>query len=210
MFIKKFTSGPLETNSYIIVSSSTREAFIIDAPPGSFELIHRYQIEEEIKFQALLLTHSHWDHIADVSKIKDHYGIDVAVHHLDKRNLEEPGSDGLPCPFQFPAITPDLFLDETTSLKLGSLNFQVIFTPGHSAGSICFYEKRQRILFSGDTLFQGSIGNLSFPTSRPDLMWSSLTKLSKLPPHTQVFTGHGPSTTIENESWLANAQSHFG
>ena len=95
-------------------------------------------------------------------------------------------------------------------MKLGSLNFQVIFTPGHSAGSICFYEKRQRILFSGDTLFQGSIGNLSFPTSRPDLMWSSLTKLSKLPPHTQVFTGHGPSTTIENESWLANAQSHFG
>lgn len=95
-------------------------------------------------------------------------------------------------------------------IKVGQLNFQTIHTPGHSVGSICLYEPSQNVLFSGDTLFKGSIGNISFPTSRPDLMWSSLDKLAKLPASTIVYPGHGPTTTIANETWLSDAQHYFG
>ena len=210
MFIKKFTSGPIATNTYVVVSSLTREAFIIDAAPGSFELVRNYLVTDGLKYKAILLTHSHWDHIADVSKIKEHFDIPVYVHALDVPNLQNPGADGLPCPLIFPKITPDFLLEEETFLNVGHLNFQIIYTPGHSIGSVCFYEKNQQVLFSGDTLFQGSIGNISFPTSSPDLMWTSLAKLTQLDATTRVFPGHGSSTTIGQEHWLASAQAHFG
>ncbi len=83
------------------------------------------------------------------------------------------------------------------------LRFQVLHTPGHSVGSVCFYEPDHHLILTGDTLFKGAIGNLSFPTSQPFLMESSLAKLGRLPPDTRVFPGHGPSTTIKAESyWL--------
>jgi glyoxylase-like metal-dependent hydrolase (beta-lactamase superfamily II) len=72
------------------------------------------------------------------------------------------------------------------------------------------YCQEEHILFSGDTLFKGSIGNLSFPTCRPDLMWDSLAKLAKLPSETIVYPGHGPSTTIGEENWLPYAKKYFG
>jgi len=210
MFIKKFTSGPIATNTYVVVSSLTREAFIIDAAPESFDLIYNYQINDGLKYKGILLTHSHWDHIADVSKIKSEYQIPVYVHALDEPNLLNPGADQLPSPVSFPEVKPDFLIDEETYLNLGNLNFHVIYTPGHSVGSVCFYEKEQRVLFSGDTLFQGSIGNISFPTSRPDLIWASTDKLASLDPETRVFPGHGSSTTIGQEQWLANAKEYFG
>ena len=210
MFIKKFTSGPIATNTYVVVSSLTREAFIIDAAPESFELVYDYLVTDGLKYKAILLTHSHWDHIADVSKIKEKFEIPVYVHALDAPNLQNPGADGLPCPLNFPQIKPDFLLEEGALLNLGNLTFQIIYTPGHSIGSVCFYEKNQHVLFSGDTLFQGSIGNISFPTSSPNLMWSSLAKLAQLDPNTRVFPGHGSLTTIKQEHWLANAQEYFG
>ncbi len=210
MFIKKITSGPLATNTYIVVSSLTREAFIIDAAPDSFEHVFNYLTTDGLICKAILLTHSHWDHIADVSRLKNHYNVPVYVHETDAPNLLNPGADGLPCSIDFPKVTPDFFLEEGMHLTLGNLTFQVIYTPGHSIGSVCFYEQNQHVLFSGDTLFKNSIGNISFPTSRPELMWSSLTKLSQLDDTTQVFPGHGPSTTIGQEPWLANAEQYFG
>jgi len=73
-----------------------------------------------------------------------------------------------------------------------------------------YYDPDRGVLISGDTLFQNTIGNLSFPTAIPDLMWKSLKKLAKLPPETAVLPGHGPSTTIGRESWLDRAQDYFG
>jgi len=210
MFIEKFTTGPVATNTYVVASSLTREAFIIDPAIGSFELIDDYLNSYVLKCCGILLTHSHWDHIAEVSQIKTHYQVPVYIHSLDTPNLEEPGADGLPCPLIIPKIKPDFILEEGTILPLGHLNFQIIHTPGHSPGSVCFYEKNQHTLFSGDTLFQGSIGNISFPTSCPDLMWPSLAKLAKLPEFTRVFPGHGSPTTIGQEHWLPNAEKHFG
>ena len=210
MIIKKFPSGPLATNAYVVGCSKTLKAAIIDPAPNSFSSISNYLKENSLNPEKILLTHSHWDHIADAALFQREFHLSLFVHSLDRENVEAPGSDGLPCwiPIE-KAIIGDL-LDETTVLSIGHLVFTVIDTPGHTPGGVCFYCKDHNLLFSGDTLFKGSIGNLSFSTARPNLMWESLNKLALLPSLTRVLPGHGPETTIGAEDWLKDAESIFG
>lgn len=210
MTIQTYSSGPFATNTYIISCPDTKQCAIIDAPPDSTALISQYISTNNLIPTIIILTHSHWDHIADLSILKKQYDVPVAIHGDDRANLEHPGSDRLPCWIEFPPMTPNILLEEGTSIKIGNLIFSVLHTPGHSLGSICLYNKEKNILISGDTLFKGSIGNISFPTSNPKLMWESLKKLSKLPGNTQVYPGHGGMTTIGSESWLSNAAAVFG
>ncbi len=209
MIIQSFPSGPFETNAYVVACPTTRMAAIIDPAPESSGPISSYLKQQKLTPTQILLTHSHWDHIADVAPLKALYQIPVFIHSLDAPNLEQPGADGLPCWLSIEGITPDGFLNDGAFVQVGQLQFHIIHTPGHTPGGICLYAKEQGVLFSGDTLFKGSIGNLSFPTSQPELMWTSLDKLSHLPPNTAVYPGHGPSTTIKKESWLPNAKQIF-
>lgn len=210
MFIQVFPSGPFSTNAYVVACAQTRQAAILDPAPDSFSEIQTFLANQQLNAQKILLTHSHWDHIADVRQCKDHYHIPVYIHPLDAPNLEQPGADGLPCWLRIPTVQPDVLLEEGMEVPVGQLKLRVLHTPGHSPGSVCFYEPKEGILFSGDTLFQGTIGNLSFPTSQPDLMWPSLAKLAQLPPETRVFPGHGSATTLAAESsWLPYAKNLF-
>jgi len=97
-------------------------------------------------------------------------------------------------------------LKEGEIVQVGPLRLEVIHTPGHSPGSVCFYIAAQGILIAGDTLFRGSIGRLDLPTGCAHDMWPSLKKLAKLPPKTRVISGHGPDTEIGKETWLAEAE----
>ncbi|MBA2368365.1 MAG: MBL fold metallo-hydrolase [Candidatus Protochlamydia sp.] len=210
MLIEIFPSGPFSTNAYVATCSATEEAVIIDPAPQSAQTIHAFIQGKKLKCKAILLTHSHWDHIADVAALKEFYPVPVYIHPLDIPNLRQPGADQLPCWIPFPAVEPDVLIEESAVITLGELRFRVIHTPGHTPGGVCFYEPAKNILFSGDTLFKGSIGNLSFPTCQPDKMWGSLEKLAGLPPETRVYPGHGPATTILAESWLSQAKQIFG
>lgn len=205
-----FPSGPFQTNAYVVSCPETKQAVIIDPAPGSASKIAEYIEKEGLKPKEIWLTHSHWDHIADIEPVKKLYSIPLAVHPLDKENLESPGSDGIPCWISIAEITPNHLLKEGEILTLGSMRAIVIHTPGHSPGGVCYYFPEQGLLFSGDTLFQGTIGNLSFPTCQPSLMWKSLEKLAALPPATVVLPGHGPATQIGKEKWLKNAEEVFG
>ena len=210
MFVQVFPSGPFSTNAYVVACAETREAAIVDPAPGSSWEIQQYADLHALKIKKILLTHSHWDHIADVAKLKQHYGVPVYVHVLDIANLREPGADGLPCWLDFPGIEPDVFLEEAMIVPLGNLHFHVLHSPGHSPGSICFYEPLHHVLFSGDTLFKGTYGNTSFPTSQPEFMPRSLNKLAQLPPETRVLPGHGPETTIGDEAvWILKKSFDF-
>lgn len=211
MKIQHVPSGPFLTKAYIASCPATSVAAIIDPSPDSTEKITNYITANSLIPKKILLTHSHWDHIADVYLVKRHYPeIPVFIHPLDAPNLIHPGSDGLPYPGLIQGVEPDhLFVDGET-LSIGEMLFKVIHTPGHTPGGVCFYFDKEGVLFSGDTLFKGSIGNLSFPSCVPDKMWPSLDKLAKLPPETQVYPGHGLSTTIGSESWLPNARKIFG
>jgi hydroxyacylglutathione hydrolase len=210
MIIQTLPSGPFETNAYVVACPKTRIAAVVDPAPESFAPISDCIAKNQLHPEKVLLTHSHWDHIAEVSSIKEKYHLTVCIHPIDVPNLEKPGSDGLPCWIPIKEIHPDVLLNDGDVVAVGELHFEVMHTPGHTPGSICFYCKDEGVLISGDTLFKGTIGNLSFPTSRPDLMWNSLAKLAKLPPETRVFPGHGPNTTIGEESWLPNAKKIFG
>lgn len=205
-----FPSGPFQTNAYVLYCPDTKEAVIIDPAPKSAEKIIAFIEKEHLKPRAIWLTHSHFDHIADIEPLKKQFEIPVAIHPLDQENLEKPGTDGIPCWLSLPSIYPDHLLKEGEVLSVGNLKAIVIHTPGHSPGGVCFYLPEKSLLFSGDTLFQGTIGNLSFPTCQPALMWPSLKKLGALPSETLVLPGHGPSTKIGKESWLNNAEEVFG
>ncbi len=210
MFLKAFPSGPLDTNAYIVACPQTRQAAIVDPAPDSYERLIAFIQEGNLAPVAILLTHSHWDHIADVKAIKIKYSIPVSIHPLDAPNLKNPGADGLPCWLDIPGVVADRLIKEGDVIAIGNLTFKVIETPGHTPGGVCFYCSDEGILLSGDTLFKGTIGNVSFPTSRPDLMWESLRKLSLLPKGTRVYPGHGSSTTIGDENWLSRAEEVFG
>ena len=209
MIIKVFTAGPAETNTILIGCTKTRKAAIVDAPLGSSELIIQALKKDSLIPQMILLTHSHWDHIADAAKLKKLFNIPIYIHPEDAENLERPGSDRLPLYFPIEGIKTENYLSDGQILPLGELKIEVISTPGHTPGGVCFWLRQQKILISGDTLFKGTIGNLSFPTARPALMWESLKKLADLPPETRVFPGHGPETTIKDESWIKEAKKMF-
>lgn len=210
MFITPFPSGPLKTNAYLITCPTTLVAAVVDPSPDSARKISSYITQHQLHLEKILLTHSHWDHIADVSCLKKQYSVPVSIHLLDVPNLEFPGADYLPLPFFIEGVKPDSLLKEDDEVKIGTLSFKVIFTPGHSPGGICFYCQEHALLISGDTLFRGSMGKISFPTSQPEEMWKSLKKLAQLPADTVVYPGHGPTTTIGRENWLTNAEKVFG
>lgn len=205
-----FSSGPLATNAYLLYCPATKIAAIIDPAPESKDSIVAFIEKEQLIPEKILLTHTHFDHIADVAALKKKYPLKTYVHSLDAPNLKNPGSDGLPIFMPIEPVSPDVLLKEGDILEVGNLKVKVIHTPGHSPGSVCLYLPEQNILFSGDTLFKGTIGNLSFPTAQPSLMWNSLKKLSMLDPKTKVYPGHGPSTTIGGEPWLQDAEHYFG
>ncbi len=210
MFIQAFPSGPFETNAYVVACPDTKQAAIVDPAPDCSSVIERYLVDNQLTPKLILLTHSHWDHIVDTALLKKKYHLPVYVHPLDAENLKNPGSDGIPCWIAIEGVQPDHLLKEGEEIGVGQLKLKVIHTPGHTPGGVCYYIKDKQALLSGDTLFKGSIGNLSLPTSQPNLMWDSLRKLSALPPETRVFPGHGPSTSIGAESWLARAEEYFG
>ena len=201
MKVFSFCCGPFETNCYVVDFGAY--AVIIDPAPGSKEKILRCVEENGLKVREIWLTHSHIDHIGDLAEVKEALGVPVYVHRDDWGNVEEPGSDGLP--LMFPVKRCDVDGDFS-----GIEGVEVIETPGHTPGGVSFYFKDEGILFSGDTLFHGSIGNLSFPTAEPEKMWISLEKLSKLPPETTFYPGHGEASTIGAETWLKDAKKIFG
>ncbi|MBS0620577.1 MAG: MBL fold metallo-hydrolase [Verrucomicrobia bacterium] len=206
MILEVICTGPADTNAYLIGCEKTKKAALIDAPFDCTEMVSKRAQALSLDLTALYLTHTHWDHTADAHAIKEKFHIPVYVHPEDLGNLEKPGSDGLPMYFKIQPAQHDFLLKNGEILSVGELLFEVIHTPGHTPGGVCFYFKEEKVLFSGDTLFRGTIGNLSFPTARPALMWESLKTLALLPPETRVYPGHGGPTTIGQEGWIAHAE----
>jgi len=186
----------------VISCEKSRKAAIIDPGQNSAGPILDFISKKSLIPEVILLTHSHWDHIVDVAFLKEKLKLPVAIHPLDKNNLLHPGSDGLPCWLEIAPTNPDIFLSEKENVQLGDLSLEILHTPGHSPGGVCFYCKSKNILISGDTLFKGSYGNISFSTAEPEKMVTSLKRLSELPPETLVYPGHGGKTTIGNEHWM--------
>ena len=173
MKIEVIAGGPFETNSYLLVGDKNH-ALIIDPTFDTFSFFVEMLIKHNSKPIAIILTHSHFDHIVEVAPLKEEFKIPVYIHDLDKDNLINPGSDGLPFDLDIQGVQPDIFLKDGDIFHLEEFYFQVIHTPGHSYGSSCFYFPDEVLLISGDTLFKGTYGKITFPTSEPNKIKSSL------------------------------------
>lgn len=188
----------METNCYVIIDEETKRAMAVD-PIKDIEPILDILKYNEAILEYIVLTHCHGDHISGLVELKNETNAKVCIHVLDSDGLRnEMKSLTYFVGVENPNIIPDVCLQEGDILTLGSIEFQVIHTPGHTEGSICLYS--EGILLSGDTLFKGTWGRTDLPTSSFESIISSIeNKLMKLPNETIIYPGHGKSSIIKDE-----------
>ncbi len=187
--------GVLSVNCYLLWNSDTMEAYIVD-PGDDAERIQAEVTRLNLKPKAVLLTHGHVDHIRAVGAVTAAYGIPVWIHRDELPLYNDPKNALLPW---IPAAD-DLPKPVVALPKIDGITPVVLHTPGHSLGSVCFHYPEEKLLFSGDTLFKGTIGRTDFPGgSYKTIMESIHEKLLCLPDVTQVFPGHEETTTIGKE-----------
>ena len=199
ILIESMTLGMVQTNCYLVYNEDTKETVIIDPADNAPKIIKRIEALG-LKPQAVLLTHGHFDHIMGVDGLRKAFGIPVYVHELDEPVMEAPDLNGCMMIGVNVSVRPDKNVLEGDELVFGGMLFDVIFTPGHTQGGVCYYMPQIKKLFGGDTLFEGSVGRTDLPTgSMSTLIQSIKEKLFKLDDDVEVLPGHGPATTIGYE-----------
>jgi hydroxyacylglutathione hydrolase len=198
---RRMSLGPVQTNAYFIWNEQ-QECLIID-PGSEIQKISAFINENKLKPIAVLLTHAHYDHIGAVDDVRNKYQIPVYIHKKEQEWLVDPLlnlSARTPYSEEIVLKKADEIITVEGILQVGSFSMQVYETPGHSPGSVSFYFEKEQIVFSGDALFEGSIGRTDLPGGNPDVLLKSIhDKLLTLPEETMVLSGHGRETTIQQE-----------
>lgn len=185
MEIVRFEVGPLPTNAYLVVNGSG--CVLID---GGDDRVLDYIKEKRLRLKKILLTHGHGDHLIGIAHIKKVTKAKVYVSKKDSVMLGHPYNLDL---FGAEGVKADFFLKGKVD------NFEVIETPGHTFGSVCLYDAKGGVLFSGDTIFHYGIGRFDLPNSSRSLLKESIKRLVKLPLDVKVYPGHGPLTVLGEE-----------
>ena len=189
------------TNCYVIFDKESKEIMCID-PAGDVDKIEN--LIKNIfkgKLKYIYLTHCHGDHIAGVTELQKRCGGKILIHRIDAIGLNDAKINlseiiGLP----EIELEADSRIDDNDLIHLGNLEFRVIHTPGHTAGSTSLYCEKEKCLFSGDTIFCGTWGRTDLPTSsREDIMNSITRKILILPDDTLIYPGHGKATMLKDE-----------
>ncbi|MGD7043962.1 MBL fold metallo-hydrolase [Jeotgalibacillus proteolyticus] len=193
--------GPLQTNAYILYDKNN-SCLIVDPgeEPGKVKLFIE---KKKLKPAAIVLTHAHFDHIGAVDALRNEYKIPVYLHENERKWLSDPEKNGSAHFAGIPLIQaadPDRTFSEEGAVAIEHWTFELLFTPGHSPGSVSLYFKEEELVISGDALFQGSIGRTDLRGGNHHLLLKSIhEKLLSLPEDTYVLSGHGPVTTIRSE-----------
>ncbi|MCI5648261.1 MAG: MBL fold metallo-hydrolase [Fusicatenibacter sp.] len=196
--VKNLVLGMLSANCYFVQNPDTKEMFLVD-PAASPERIEAQIAVMDGKPKAILLTHGHYDHMLAADEIRKKYGIPVYVHEKEQALLGN-GEQNLSAIWSVCyTMQADRTVKEGDMLSIAGYQIQVIATPGHTSGSVCYYLKEEQILFSGDTLFCESYGRYDFPTSSGRALIASVKRLLQLPDGVKVYPGHNESTDIEHE-----------
>ncbi len=204
MKIKKFVFNPFQENTYLLYDES-KECVIID--PGCYEEkeekeLENFIIENGLKPVALLNTHCHIDHILGNHFVADKWNLELQIHKSDLPLLENAGQISKLYGFEKYSGSPypKHFLENGDTIYFGESKLDVIFTPGHAPGHICFYSKKDNFIISGDVIFQMSIGRTDLPGGDYDTLIKSIAeKLFPLPSETIIYCGHGPNTVLSYE-----------
>lgn len=199
MRVETITVGAMGTNCYLAWDETTRRGFFVDPGEQAEKIIQvcsRYQVKPE----AILLTHGHFDHIMAAKKIKQQYDIPVyaGVHEEELLADSEMNLSGMwAVPYTMKA---DKLVTDKEVLSIAGMEITVLETPGHTPGGVCYYIKKENVLFAGDTLFCESYGRTDFSGGSMFALLRSLRgKLFVLPEETDVYPGHGQATSIGYE-----------
>ncbi len=197
--VLRYIVGPVCTNCYLLVNHKTGELLVVD--PGDQAQLIEKQIEKTgAKPVAILLTHGHFDHAGAAEELADKYQISIYAHEAERETLEDPGLNLCGMIGEHKVYHADIFVKDEEVLNLAGFSIRVFFTPGHTIGGCCYYIADEKILFSGDTLFQESVGRTDFPRgSASDVIRAIREKLMPLPDDVTVYTGHDESTLIGYE-----------
>jgi hydroxyacylglutathione hydrolase len=209
VLITGFPAGMLQCNCYVLAQRSGSDAIIVDPGQRAMTPLRRILDEHALTPAAVLLTHGHIDHIWSAQKVADTYGCPAYIHPEDRVMLTDPikgvgprlGQMMLGALFREPKQVVE-FERDGDKIDAGDITVTVDHTPGHTRGSVVFRvaDGPNDVVFSGDTLFQGTVGRTDLPGgSGRDLLGSIVEKLLVLDDATVVLPGHGPSTTIGAE-----------
>lgn len=198
--IKQFTFGPLQENTFLLINGK-KECIIID--PGCYFQDERKELLQYIQTQGLnvirlLNTHCHFDHIFGNKLVSETYNVRPEIHEKEQWVLDKSQESGVMFNLPFdPSPMPKSYLKEGDEIRFGDQVLTVLFTPGHSPGSVSFYCKDQQFVIGGDVLFYQSIGRTDLPGGNHQQLLNSIREqLFVLPDETRVFPGHGPNTSI--------------
>jgi glyoxylase-like metal-dependent hydrolase (beta-lactamase superfamily II) len=202
MYITTLPIGPVSANCYIICDEKTKIGAVID--PGDFTPSLLKAIKdagiEELKY--ILCTHGHFDHIQGVSRLKEKYPeSEILIGEKDCVALSDSVvslASFFGAPF-YPTVA-DRVLNGGDKIIIGEITFDVISAPGHSEGGVMYYSKDEKAIFTGDTIFKGSIGRTDFNGGSMTVLMNTLQKIKRLPEDVKIYSGHGEATTVKYET----------
>ncbi len=195
--IVQIVAGPIETNLFLVVEKASRKTMLIDGPPDSFDATVSEINDRGLQPELIVITHGHWDHIADADALRQKFNVPLLVHAEDQHKLEHPTYGDIE------GFSPDRIVAAGDQVQLGDIVFEVLHTPGHSPGQISLYNADEKIMLGGDTLFPGGYGTIEIPDASAETTVETIRRLLDLPDDTVVYPGHGIATTIGTERhWM--------
>lgn len=205
MKIETIVVGPLQVNCYVVYDEKSLDAVVID-PGDEPDRVMKFINSKNLKTSTIVCTHAHFDHTGGIGRIREKTGARVMLHIDDLEIYTRAESQGAIWGFSIvPPPHPDIFVQDDDEVVAGEVRLKVIHTPGHSPGGICL--RGEGVVFTGDTVFAGSIGRTDFYGGSLAALKVSFKKVLSLPPDTKIYPGHGNWTTVADE-WKDNFFIH--
>lgn len=199
MRIQQYVVSVCATNCYFAINDDTKEVLIIDPGASAKQLAEKVK-EHGLKPVGILLTHGHFDHAGAAAELSQLLDVKIYAHEAERETLETPGLNLSGWEAKSETYHADVYVKDEQELELAGFKVRVLFTPGHTVGGCCYYFVEQSAVFSGDTLFEGSIGRTDFPKgSASQLIRSINEKLMIMSDETAVYPGHGEMTSVGME-----------